>query len=492
MRGRRDTRSRLGRTPAGALLAVVLLAGLMPGLVGAQAFPSTDVVLVLDVSGSMELLSEIPQDFPHRDEYQASVNQLIALLENRQRKKSLRELTGGAQSGLKLAQLQQDLETYFQNHQIDPKTQSRLGAARRAVGSYLDLLEVGRRAHGTNDRVSLVTFESALGVNQPLTADFAAVRATLDTLEPQGGTNMGAGLQAALDRLGPAAPGTRQQIILLTDGFNNEGLTNEQILAGPAQRAKERGIPVYTVGFGLLPLTVDGAFLAELARATDGAYIFADSPAALNATLVAYQAYQTGQVVGNFQGTLTPGQKVVAGTLAVPAGKQSLRLALEVGNRQPDSVEVRLVAPNGRSLAPGDQRVEVATQGGVRLLTVATPEAGQWRVELTRPLVQGAARDPLPYSVTASVDGVSADRPIAAAASPTSAPDRWRPLLIAGSVAVGALAFLFLLLTLRGLVSRRASTGGGCFFGCVTVLLVAVIGVGWGAYLFWNAPLFSF
>jgi hypothetical protein len=73
-----------------------------------------------------------------------------------------------------------------------------------------------------------------------------------------------------------------------------------------------------------------------------------------------------------------------------------------------------------------------------------------------------------------------------------SAPDRWRPLLIAGSAVVGALACLFLLLTLRGLFSRRASTGGGCFFGCVTLLLVVVIGVGWGAYLFWNAPLFSF
>ena len=64
-------------------------------------------------------------------------------------------------------------------------------------------------------------------------------------------------------------------------------------------------------------------------------------------------------------------------------------------------------------------------------------------------------------------------------------------MLIAGSAVAGALALLCLILALRGLFGRRASTAGGCLSGCLTLLLVLVIGVGWGGYLLWNAPLFG-
>ena len=300
---------------------------------------------------------------------------------------------------------------------------------------------------------------------------------------------MGAGLQAALDRLGPPAPGVKQQIVLLTDGYNNEGLSNQQILDGPARQAKDRGIPIYSVGFGLVPITVDQQFLADLARATNGAYVFADSPAALNATLVSYQAYQTGQVLGEFRGTLDPGRQVVAGSLAVPPGKQLLRLALNVASARPANVSMRLVAPDGRVLDPNAAGARAEARGSLTLVTLDNPAPGTWKVQLTS--AAGQAEGPTPYALTASTDGVSTGLPIGQAASTKRGPDRWRPLLIAGSAVAGALALLFLILALRGLFGRRASTAGGCLSGCLTLLLVLVIGVGWGGYLLWNAPLFG-
>lgn len=491
MRARQGRRGRPGTTIVWRALLALLLGALGPGPAAAAppaaaAFPATDVVLVLDVSGSMELLAEIPEDFPHREEYRESLRQLTGFLENRAQKRSIGEVVGGARSGVRLAQLQTDIETYFQNHSIDPKTQSRLAAARRAANSYLDLLELNKRLYGADDRVSLVTFESALGVNQPLTGDFGAVRATLDGLEPLGGTNTGAGIEAALDRLGAPADGRKQQIILLTDGFTNEGLGNEQILEGPARRASERGIPIYTIGFGLLPLTVDGRFLGDLARATGGAYHFADSPQALNATLAAYQGYRTGQVLARFEGSVSQGQSLAAGTVTVPNDRQSLRMSLTTtpGNE----VDLTLVGPGGRELNRADPNVSLQRQGAVTLLTVANPQPGPWKA-----LVNGRklsrANVPAPYAIAASTEGESKDLPIAAAAEQERGPDRWRPYLIGGSAVAGALALLFLVLTLRGLFSRRASTAGGCFSGCLTVLLVVAIGLGWGGYYFWNAPL---
>ena len=220
----------------------------------------------------MEILSEIPQDFPHRDEYRDSLAQLVGFAEGNQGKRSLHDVASGVGSGVKLAQLEQDVDQYLQTHNLDLKEQSRLGAARRAAKSYLDLLELGRQGNNTNDRVALITFDTTLEVNQALTGDYTKTRQTLDTLEPLGGTNMGAGLQAALDRLGPASAtaNARKQIILLTDGFSNEGLSSEDILNGPAKIAKSRNIPIYTIGFGLVPQTVDEQFLSDLATPPAG------------------------------------------------------------------------------------------------------------------------------------------------------------------------------------------------------------------------------
>lgn len=473
-----------------ALLAL-LLGALGPGPAAAApstaaAFPATDVVLVLDVSGSMEVLAEIPEDFPHREEYRENLRQLTGFVENRSQKRSIGEVVGGVRSGVNLAQLQTDIDTYFQTHSIDPKTQSRLAAARRAANSYLDLLELNQRLYGTDDRVSIVTFASTLGVNQPLTNDFGALRATLNRLEPLGGTNMGAGIEAALGRLGAPADGRKQQIILLTDGFTNEGLANEQILEGPARRASARGVPIYTIGFGLLPLTVDGQFLGDLAKATGGAYHFADSPQALNATLAAYQSYRTGQVLARFEGSVSQGQDLTAGTVTVPDGRQSMRMSLTTtpGNE----LDLTLVGPGGRELSRADPNVSLQRQGAVTLLTVTNPQPGPWKV-----LVNGRKLNkvavPAPYAIAVSTEGESKDLPIATAAAQERGPDRWRPYLLGGSAVAGALALLFLVLTFRGLFSRRASTAGGCFSGCLTVLLVLAIGLGWGGYYFWNAPL---
>jgi hypothetical protein len=476
-----------------ALLALFLALLVLPLVAppGAEAaFASTDVALVIDVSGSMEILAEIPQDFPHRDEYRDSLAQLVGFAEGNQGKRSLHDVASGIGSGVKLAQLEQDVDQYLQTHNLDLKEQSRLGAARRAAKSYLDLLELSRQGNNTNDRVALITFDTTLEVNQALTGDYTKTRQTLDTLEPLGGTNMGAGLQAALDRLGPA-PATanaRKQIILLTDGFSNEGLSSEDILNGPAKIAKSRNIPIYTIGFGLVPQTVDEQFLGDLASATGGAYVFADTPEALNATLLAYQSYNSGKVLGRFEGAINPGQQnLSAGTVQVPQGSQSLRMAYRTST--PDAtVELTVTGPDGRALGKSSPGVSLAKNGNVGVLTVESPTAGDWRINVSRQDLGKAATD---YAITAATEGTSTNLPIATVKGTIESPEGWRPFLILGSILFGGLALGFIVLTFRGLFSRQASTAGGCFSGCLTVLFIIVLVLGWGGYWLWNQPLFG-
>ena len=87
------------RIMASVLLAIWLCSLVAPGDAGA-AFASTDVVLVVDVSGSMDFPAEIPQDFPNRDKYQQSITKLIVFLESGSQERSVRDLVDGASAGL--------------------------------------------------------------------------------------------------------------------------------------------------------------------------------------------------------------------------------------------------------------------------------------------------------------------------------------------------------------------------------------------------------
>jgi len=136
---------------------------------------------------------------------------------------------------------------------VDP---TRLDAARAAAGRFLDKLP-------ERFRVGLVTFSSdAQTLVQP-TTDREEVRLALETLRANGGTAMGDGLARALDSIeaqdqaGRAAPpgttpppGTRDGppavTLLLSDGANSAG--GDPLVQ--AQRARNLGVPVYTIALG--------------------------------------------------------------------------------------------------------------------------------------------------------------------------------------------------------------------------------------------------
>ena len=124
---------------------------------------------------------------------------------------------------------------------------SRLDAIRSVVENFIQ--------HRPNDRIGLVVFAGRAYTLSPLTFDHdwlgrQTERLKIGLLEE--GTAIGDGLGVALTRLEQAK---REQggkrlgafIVLLTDGENNKGAL------APLQAAaiaKERGIPVYTIGAG--------------------------------------------------------------------------------------------------------------------------------------------------------------------------------------------------------------------------------------------------
>jgi Ca-activated chloride channel homolog len=197
-------------------------------------------------------------------------------------------------------------------HASDVKP-SRLAAAQSAVRTFLK--KVPR-----NVRVGLIAFAGDPQVAAPPTTDLDVVRSGLDSLSyfsGYGGTAIGDALAAAVDLVKPTNPNGSQtiayytpvaatkspvSILFLSDGHQTRGLL--QPLEGAA-RAREAGIPVYTIalgtpngtldrppgGFGApftpgggparIPVPPDPATLRQIAQMTGGKFFDARSAKAV-------------------------------------------------------------------------------------------------------------------------------------------------------------------------------------------------------------------
>jgi Ca-activated chloride channel homolog len=190
---------------------------------------------------------------------------------------------------------------------VDP---TRLAAAQASIRMFLDDLP-------EQFRVGMVSFAEEAQVVAPVTSNRQPVRDAVDFLFPMRGTAIGDAVARAaelaqeatgqqgetqISGFGFAAPpdpasgsGPPAAVLLLSDGFQTAGLLAP--LDGAA-RAKELGIPVYTIALGTadgvidlsfggearrIPVPPDRETLRLIAQETGGRYFSAPSAEALSA-----------------------------------------------------------------------------------------------------------------------------------------------------------------------------------------------------------------
>ncbi len=132
------------------------------------------------------------------------------------------------------------------------------------------------------DRAAVVDFDD-VGTLVPsptgdhLSSDYAQIKQNIDTIDANGGTNIGAGLQAANSELIGFGNSSHLWVeILLTDG--HEASTNYAFTSQQIQVAVDNSIMVFTVGLGI---GVNETLLKEIADRTGGRYYFAMNAEAL-------------------------------------------------------------------------------------------------------------------------------------------------------------------------------------------------------------------
>jgi VWFA-related protein len=157
----------------------------------------------------------------------------------------------------------------------------KLQSAKDAANAYVKQMRPG-------DKAGLVTFNTQVAYVQPITADPAALAASINNLKAQNDTAMYDALSQAVQILKDVSG--RKAVIVLTDGLDNVSKTSvdtviEQI--GPS------GLSISTIGLGNPEQSgsnsgLDEAGLRTLAERAGGVYGYANDPATLQSLYERY------------------------------------------------------------------------------------------------------------------------------------------------------------------------------------------------------------
>ncbi|MDR2620106.1 MAG: VWA domain-containing protein [Propionibacteriaceae bacterium] len=160
----------------------------------------------------------------------------------------------------------------------------RITAAKEAAKEFVDMLPPGFN-------LAVVAFAASASIISPPSLDRGAAKRAIDSLELAPSTAIGDAIVTSLKALELApkdpehpddpAPGA---IVLLSDGATNSGIDS----ATAADRAKEAGVPIYTIAYGTprgyviengqrYSVPVDHSELAEIAQRSNGKKFSAES-----------------------------------------------------------------------------------------------------------------------------------------------------------------------------------------------------------------------
>ncbi len=147
--------------------------------------------------------------------------------------------------------------------------------ARRAVLHLMENL-------ANEDRLALVSYANNVVTHTgllPMTdVNRQALRATVGQMRAGGGTNLGAGLKRGIDLAGGAVKlANARQIILISDGLANQGITDPRTLGTMAAAGSENAMAISTVGVGQ---EFNEGLMTHLADNGGGSYYYLENPAA--------------------------------------------------------------------------------------------------------------------------------------------------------------------------------------------------------------------
>ncbi len=259
---------------------------------------------------------------------------------------------------------------------------SKLDAAVTGAGIVVDFIEQEHTRHNTPQEMGLVLFNQQPYDLTPLTATFPTIRSKLDQATPSGGTNIYGAIHEGVKLLGPGQPGEPgRSIILLTDGLQEPHRPDEDFFAagGPVTAAKAAGIAICTIGFGRQGDYNDKLLNRIAADTGCGEMLEAGDEFELQKRFVKLrQRAAGGDIIGEYEGDVGPGETAEAGTFTVSATGQRLNVTLVWPG---STLDLILTDPKGKRIDATTKGASIVTSATTANIIIDNPAKGSWRVQ---------------------------------------------------------------------------------------------------------------
>ncbi len=147
--------------------------------------------------------------------------------------------------------------------------ENRLGLVKRSLALLLESLD-------ERDQVALVVYGTkARVVLEPTSAaQRQVILAAIESLEPEGSTNVQAGLALAYRMAAEAPAELNRRVLLLSDGVANSGVTDGDRIFETVRAQASKGVALTAVGFGMG--NYNDVLMERLAQRGDGQYAYVD------------------------------------------------------------------------------------------------------------------------------------------------------------------------------------------------------------------------
>jgi bacillolysin/thermolysin len=272
---------------------------------------------------------------------------------------------------------------------------TKIEAAQHASTGLLDVISTEQEAFNgsVNHSVGLVTFSTSADTRISLTTSIEEVQNTILNLSPDGKTAMADGLQQGINQFAENNT-SKQMIVLLSDGMPNVSSTGwyfsrdeyQAEVVDLATTAGEKGICIYTIGFGNPSADeesegfIDEAFLREVASASKcGSYYLAQDAGQLADVFVELRHASMGSILFQQSGTINQSENIDLGTFAVSGNQSQMLFTL---NWPGSLLTANLVDPSGKTVDDSYQGATISSQDTITSIVITSPQAGNWHLQI--------------------------------------------------------------------------------------------------------------
>lgn len=233
---------------------------------------------------------------------------------------------------------------------------------------------------GLSTRVGIAIFSESSQVACGLSNNPDDISGAIESLSPRSATNIYAGLSEGIAQL-ENEEGVKI-MMFLSDGLSNRGPGESDILDLAAQ-ARDKGIVIYTIGYG--PSSdLDESLLKAIADTTGGGYSHEDSSSVASASVGLFaammdaQLQQTSQLLHSSTGTVGQGATTQAGSFEVNSAGTIKAYLYWPGS----ALDLQLTDPNGTVVGDGYTGYSADLSTIPAAITIQNAKPGTWNMSV--------------------------------------------------------------------------------------------------------------